>query len=88
MSSILIGDATHVLELRLATERFDAIIECSHYTWVLYAYDAFWRYGIGGCDSITWPSVGGRHGECALLSLRILSMCRQYFKFRRLTRCF
>ena len=31
---------THMLNLWLATQRFDAIIEISHNTRVLYAYDA------------------------------------------------
>ena len=31
---------THMLHLWLATKRFDAIIEISHNTRVLYAYDA------------------------------------------------
>jgi len=67
-----------VLQLRLATERFDAIIKGPHYTRMLYAYDAFWWYGIGGCDGITWSSVDARHGGSALLLSQLSSTCRQY----------
>jgi hypothetical protein len=56
-----------MLQSRLAAERVDAIIKSSHYTWMLYAYDAFWRYGIGVCDIVTCPSVGCRHDESAVL---------------------
>lgn len=41
-------DTTYMLHLRLTAERFDAIIEVSYYTRVLYAYDAFLRYIVDG----------------------------------------
>jgi hypothetical protein len=36
--------ATYMLHLGLTAERLDAIIEVSHNTWMLYAYDAFLRH--------------------------------------------
>ena len=37
---------TYMLHLRLTTQRFDAIIEVSHDTRVLYAYDALLGHDI------------------------------------------
>jgi hypothetical protein len=84
---VLIGISTYVLQLRLATKRFDAIIECFHYTWMLYAYDTFWGYGIGRGNGSFWSSVGARHCGSALLLLQFLSMRRHYLLFNRLKRC-
>jgi len=36
----ILNAITYMLHLRLTTQRFDAIIEVSHNTRVLYAYDA------------------------------------------------
>jgi hypothetical protein len=42
--------ATYMFHLRLTAERLDASIEISHYTWVLYAHDAFLGNHVDGCN--------------------------------------
>jgi len=61
VKSLLLGytsnTTTHMLHLRFATERLDAIIEVSHNTRVLYAHDALLGHDVEACGGRVLHSI-------------------------------